>query len=117
MASQPMVRAISTAFTALECRGIWRPRRIALCSFLPEVEIVLDDGTRQFIQAGQAKLLQEFGGGRKERGSPNRLRPSDFHHQPMLNEAGKRAIAIDAAHGFDLRAGDGLAIDNDSQRL
>src|SRR5579859_2586738 len=117
MASQPMLRAISTAFTALECRGIWRPRRMALCSFLSCMELVFDGGTRQFIQAGQAKLLQKFGSGREERGSSNRLCPPDFHHQTMLDEAGKRAITIDATHGFDLRACDRLAIDDDGQRL
>src|ERR1700674_534099 len=62
MASQPILRAISTAFTALECKGIWRPRRMALCSFL--LRVVLIGGARQFVQAGQAKLLEKFGGGR-----------------------------------------------------
>src|SRR5712691_5809237 len=80
MASQPILRAISTALTALECRGIWRPRRMALCSFLRRPGGVLNVCARQFIQAGQAKLLEKFGGGREERGASNRLRPSDFHH-------------------------------------
>src|SRR5579864_5197759 len=74
-------------------------------------------GPRQRIEAAEAELLQELRRGAEERGPPDGRGAANLLRQPVLDQAGERAVAVDAADELDLRARDRLAIGDDGQRL
>ena len=81
--------------------------------------ISLDGGqSRQLVQALKAEVIEEFLGGAEHF---RMTRYVAMTHEPdptaLLQGAHDLGIDGDAAHAFDLTAGDGLTISNQRKRL
>src|SRR5690606_19962621 len=74
-------------------------------------------GPGQFVQALEAKQIQEASRGAVEDGPPRRLLPARLLHQPMLLQPAEHTFRLNPPHRLDLRPGDGLAVRHDGQAL
>lgn len=72
---------------------------------------------RELVQTGKAKLLQKFECRSEDDRATHLLQSALFLDEPSIDECPEDAVRVDAADGFDLSAGDRLAVGDNGQGL
>jgi hypothetical protein len=72
---------------------------------------------RELLEAGKTKLLQEFEGRSEDDRATYLLQSPLFLDKASVDECPEYTVRVDAADGFDLGAGDRLAVGDNGQGL